>query len=84
MFQRFVLSFAFLGLAFIALQGPAAAQDKAGDKAAMTVAHIRLHGELDELPVAADPLFGTSSAKTSKARSTASRKRSATSRSMPS
>jgi protease-4 len=33
---------------------------RANDKPAATVAHIKLHGSLDEGPVAEDPIFGTS------------------------
>jgi len=59
MFQRSFISVSFvlvvLGTAAIPLSS---AEDKSVTE--KKVAHIRLHGELDETPVAADPLFGVS------------------------
>jgi protease-4 len=47
-------------LALFALAFPVTAARAADDDAVPTVAHIKLHGELDEAPAAADPFFGTS------------------------
>lgn len=59
MIQRSIL---LAGLMILAISAqPMSAQEKEkSEKPALTVAHIRLHGNLDETPVAADPLFGTS------------------------
>jgi protease-4 len=45
-------------LAALALLALAASRPAAAEPAAITVAHIRLTGSLDEAPVAEDPLFG--------------------------
>jgi protease IV len=58
MFQRSIAAIAIVVALSAALIPPAPADDKAA--APKKVAHIRLHGELDEAPVAADPLFGIS------------------------
>jgi protease-4 len=46
-----------MALVLVGFGGPVSGAD---EKTAATVAHIKLHGSLDEAPVAEDPLFGTS------------------------
>jgi len=56
MFPRRYLYLAALTVASLARSGPAFAEET---RPVATLAHIKLHGDLDEAPVASDPLFGT-------------------------
>jgi len=64
MFQRWMKVVGFfcllLGTASLGLSQDKKATDKKAEEKSAHVAHLRLSGSLDETPVAADPLFGTS------------------------
>src|SRR5260370_21604253 len=55
-FRRFLSTFTVAAIV-LALGAPTL---RAAEKGLATVAHIKFHGDLDESPVAEDPLFGTS------------------------
>src|SRR5260370_20381779 len=54
--MRFPFFFGTIAGLLVVISGPAA---RSADQPTATLAHIRLHGELDETPTADDPLFGT-------------------------
>lgn len=54
--MRFTSSLGIVSCLVVLISGPAA---RCADQPTATLAHIRLHGELDETPTADDPLFGT-------------------------